>query len=514
MQIPVPTSRAGRKSHLSGWDLLWALVCPALALYLRDAQILTNADLGAVTTFWVISTASTLVALFVFRIHEEMAHYFSIHNTVDIARAVVLAELLTCMALFVLTRLDGIPRSTPLIHGLLLASTLVGTRILIAIIQGEDKSIEGHFRCGRTILIGANRFASFFIKMLNAYSPNQQRVMGVLDERPGMVGRSICGVRILGLPQHLESIIDEFLVHGVRTEHVIIAGEANLLSYDAAREVERVCNDRGIELSFLPRMIGLHGAQPAAADFDVDRDVAIDPTPSPVPAYFALKRCLDVVASLLMLIALLPLIAVVALLVLLDVGTPILFWQRRLGRNGRSFLVYKFRTLRAPFDRQGRPVPDEARLSATGRFLRLTRLDELPQLLNVMTGEMSLIGPRPLLPEDQPENSSLRLSVRPGITGWAQVNGGKLVTREEKQKLDEWYIRNASFTTDLRILIMTVRVVLRTSETSDEAKADVEQVQTRNVVHLARLQSRIAVPEAAARDDSSEPPMTPRAATQ
>ena len=130
-----------------------------------------------------------------------------------------------------------------------------------------------------------------------------------------------------------------------------------------------------------------------------------------------------------------PLLVLAGVLVLLDVGPPIFFWQERLGWKGRSFLIYKFRTLRAPFDSTGHPTLGSRQPSAVGRFLRATRLDELPQLLNVLFGEMSLIGPRPLLPEDQPANTSIRLSVRPGISGWAQVNGAKLVTKERKRKV-------------------------------------------------------------------------------
>ena len=175
-----------------------------------------------------------------------------------------------------------------------------------------------------------------------------------------------------------------------------------------------------------------------------------------------------------------PFLVLAGVLVLLDVGPPIFFWQERLGWKGRAFLIYKFRTLRAPFDSAGirRWVADEP--SAIGRFLRATRLDELPQLLNVLFGEMSLIGPRPLLPEDQPANTSIRLSVRPGISGWAQVHGAKLVTKEEKEKLDEWYVRNASLWLDLRIIMMTVKVILRGRVSSQEILADTEQVQGKN----------------------------------
>jgi hypothetical protein len=119
--------------------------------------------------------------------------------------------------------------------------------------------------------------------------------------------------------------------------------------------------------------------------------------------------------------------------------------------------------------------------SRIGRFLRATRMDELPQLLNVLLGEMSLIGPRPLLPEDQPSNTSIRLAVRPGISGWAQVNGGKLVGKDEKEKLDEWYVRNASLWVDLRIAWMTLAVLLRSGLSPQESSADVEQVQMKGV---------------------------------
>ena len=142
-------------------------------------------------------------------------------------------------------------------------------------------------------------------------------------------------------------------------------------------------------------------------------------------------------------------------------------------------MIYKFRTLRAPFDDGGQPAVGDRQPSAIGRFLRATRIDELPQLINVLFGDMSLVGPRPLLPEDQPLNTALRLSVRPGITGWAQVNGAKLVTKDEKEALDEWYVRNASLWVDLKIALMTLRIMSKSYLTSAEATADLEQVQAK-----------------------------------
>ena len=148
-----------------------------------------------------------------------------------------------------------------------------------------------------------------------------------------------------------------------------------------------------------------------------------------------------------------------------------LFWQHRTGQGGRELQLYKLRTLRAPFDRKGRRILEEQRLSRIGRLLRQTRFDELPQLFNVLVGDMSLIGPRPLLPPDQPPNSRLRLAVRPGITGWAQVNGGNLLSAMEKDALDVWYIRNASLWLDLRIVGRTFLSLVKNDRRSEEALA-------------------------------------------
>jgi len=172
-----------------------------------------------------------------------------------------------------------------------------------------------------------------------------------------------------------------------------------------------------------------------------------------------------------------PLLILAACIVFLDVGWPVLFWQLRTGEGGRELQIYKFRTLRAPFNRRGQRIPDEQRLSWIGRLLRQTRIDELPQLLNVLVGDMSLIGPRPLLARDQPANSAVRLMVRPGITGWAQVNGGTSLSSTEKAALDIWYIRNGSVWLDLRIICMTVLILLKGERRSEHALAQAQCMQ-------------------------------------
>jgi lipopolysaccharide/colanic/teichoic acid biosynthesis glycosyltransferase len=176
----------------------------------------------------------------------------------------------------------------------------------------------------------------------------------------------------------------------------------------------------------------------------------------------ALKRAVDVLGASLALVVLSPLLAVVALLVRVRMGTPVLFRQRRPGRNGDPFLMTKFRTMTDRRDASGELLPDADRLTALGRWLRRTSIDELPELLNVVHGDMSLVGPRPLLMEYLPLYSpeqARRHDVRPGITGWAQVNGRNAVTWEEKFALDVWYVDHRSTRLDFEILGKTVTQV-------------------------------------------------------
>jgi len=476
MRVPSPTSRSGNRVYLSLWDLFWALVSPILALALRDSSILIRPDWGAVLFYWALSSGFALLAFFALRLQDGMTRYFSVHEALDIAEAVLFAELMTCGALFTLTRLDGIPRSMPLIHGVVLAGGLIAARIVVRIALADEGDTSRDYQCRREriIVIGANPFAAAFIQLLKVYAPQREPVIAVLDSDPTMNGRALAGVQVLGAPHELETIVSEFAVHGINTDRVIIAGEADFLSSQVQHEIERFCQKRQIELSFLPRMIGVTEWQKTSAPVSANALAR----PAFIPSwFFRLKRVIDVVASLALLVLLLPILVVAGVLVLLDVGSPVLFWQERVGWRGRSFLIYKFRTLKAPFDSEGNPTLKDRQPSAIGRFLRSTRIDELPQLLNVLLGDMSLIGPRPLLPEDQPENASVRLSVRPGISGWAQVNGAKLVSKEDKEKLDEWYIHNASPWLDTKIAWMTVQFMLNRRLTAHEARADSEQVQ-------------------------------------
>lgn len=174
------------------------------------------------------------------------------------------------------------------------------------------------------------------------------------------------------------------------------------------------------------------------------------------------KRCFDILASLTGLLLLSPVLIVTAAAVAILIGWPVLFTQVRPGLHGRPFRLVKFRSMTDERGGDGELLPDAQRLTKFGRFLRSTSVDELPELWNVLKGEMSLVGPRPLLMEYLPlytPEQARRHEVRPGITGWAQVNGRNALTWEERFALDVWYVDNASLALDVRILVLTLRKV-------------------------------------------------------
>ena len=177
-----------------------------------------------------------------------------------------------------------------------------------------------------------------------------------------------------------------------------------------------------------------------------------------------IKRLFDFIIALILLVVLAPIIAITAVIIRINIGSPIVFKQQRPGLHGKPFYIYKLRTMTDERDSAGTLLPDEQRITRLGLIIRKLSIDELPQLLNVLKGELSLVGPRPLLMEylDKytPEQAR-RHDVKPGITGWAQVNGRNAISWEEKFKLDVWYVDNQSFWLDIKILWLTALKVIK-----------------------------------------------------
>lgn len=193
--------------------------------------------------------------------------------------------------------------------------------------------------------------------------------------------------------------------------------------------------------------------------------------------YKYIKRILDIISSFLAIIILSPLLAITAVLVKTKLGSPVLFRQERPGKDEKIFTLMKFRTMTDERDENGELLPDEVRLTKFGKFLRSTSIDELPELFNILKGDMSVIGPRPLLVEYIPrynEHQHRRHEVRPGLSGWAQVNGRNTVSWEDKFDMDVHYVDNYSLAMDVKILFMTVLNVLKREGISSETSATME----------------------------------------
>jgi lipopolysaccharide/colanic/teichoic acid biosynthesis glycosyltransferase len=190
------------------------------------------------------------------------------------------------------------------------------------------------------------------------------------------------------------------------------------------------------------------------------------------------KRLLDLIITIPPLILLSPFLGLLALLVRIKLGQPVLFRQKRPGLNGKPFELLKFRTMTNERDAQGNLLPDAERLTPFGRFLRSTSLDELPELLNVLKGDMSVVGPRPLLMqylERYTPEQARRHHVKPGITGWAQVNGRNAITWEKKFEYDVWYVDHQSFRLDLKIIALTIWKILKREGITQPGQATMEE---------------------------------------
>lgn len=466
MRSRPPTSRTRFFSRVAMFDLAWAAVSPALAFVARDGGF-NRPD--SVALYCSIAVLASLLSFQWFRISVPISGFFSLHDASKIVRSCVATVAVTVVVLFSFTRLEDAPRSVPLIHLLLLAAGLLFQRSWYRIVRQGNRShlpIWSH-HTENVLIIDASRLAWFFSKMVEEFAPRDICIVAILDKRPELRHRSLNGHAIVGAPSHLSTIVEEYANHGIDIHKVVLAMHPDDLEPTVWEEIKRTCDVKGIRTEWLYDRFLMTPSHVQAPLSPRETDGAgMEPVTG---GYWAVKRILDIILALITLVVAAPLSIVVAILVIIDVGMPIVFWQQRIGQFGSPLHVYKFRTMRVSIDQEGRSVPDKARLSTLGYLLRRNRLDEIPQLFNILRGDMSFVGPRPLLPIDQPKSANARLQVKPGLTGLAQVNGGKLLSPEEKDALDEWYVRNASLWLDLSILIRTVWVIL-TGDRRNDAK--------------------------------------------
>ena len=454
-----PSSQTRLFSRLSIYDVACAAVSPFLSCIVRNGGIdRVDALLIYCSTAFV---ASVLTFQF-FKISQPMSRFFSAPDAVEVAKACLMSVAVAGALLFTFTRMDETPRAVPLIHFFVLTTGLIAGRS-IARIQHRRREARKHesISVENIVIVGVSRLGWFYSKLVEEFANGEWRIIALLDERARLQHRSLNGYLIAGSPSHASNIFDEYAAHGVEIHKIVVAILPEDLSSAAWREIKRISKQRRIALEILPeRLLPSPSSKSKLARIHCG-DFRHDRSTTSVRWDWKLKRIVDILFAAATLLVVSPVAIIVALLVLLDVGYPIVFWQQRVGRFGKPLHVYKFRTMRAPFDRKGYPVPDSERLSLVGQFLRATRFDEIPQLWNILRGQMSVVGPRPLLPIDQPKTYSTRLDVRPGLTGLAQISGGKLLSIEEKSAFDEHYVRHGSIFLDFSILARTLWVMLR-----------------------------------------------------
>jgi lipopolysaccharide/colanic/teichoic acid biosynthesis glycosyltransferase len=434
--------------------LIWGAAAPLLAFLLRDASFVQDDLRGDAITYIAVAALVT-PAIFVWsRLSHAVSRFFSMADALAIAKGSAAAVLCTVTILFVFTRLNNVPRSVPILHFLVLAGGTIVARAESYLRRRRRNRVVASEAPENIIVVKVSDLSWFYIQMVEEFAADTYHIVALVDESNSLQGRFVHGYPVAGRVRDIAQVIDEYAIHGVRIDRIVLAAATDALAPEVLDVLVSAAAERSIPVDILPDRLGLARSEPPIRDEALDEAL---PSAEPRGMFWTTKRWFDIVTACLLLVAAAPVALVVAALVLLDCGMPIMFWQVRIGRHGERITVYKFRTLRTPYARTGALTPADRRISWIGSVIRKCHVDELPQLFSVLLGDMSFIGPRPLLPVDLSADASLRFAARPGITGWAQVKGATLLTADEKNAMDEWYVRHASWKLDLLIALYTIK---------------------------------------------------------
>jgi lipopolysaccharide/colanic/teichoic acid biosynthesis glycosyltransferase len=451
-------------------DLCLVAVATVLALFVRDDFSLSIERLQIIAPHLAATLAAAAVAIPSFGLQRAIWRLSAARDYERVGYAALVTVFGALAIGFTTNRLEGVPRALPLLQlgfiaGLMLAARLITRRVQEARARRVKAGKAAPTRTARStvLVVGVNAIAELYLQGVAELGAGEVEIAGLLGRSERQIGRSVQSYSILGMPEDVAKVLKDLEVEGVIVDRIAIAVPMHKLSSEAREALREIERSTSITLHPLADRIGLGvGDGPhsqARRDWDDLSNAEFSLTELRLLSgrrYFVVKRGLDAVGSLILLTLGVPIIVLVGLLVAFDVGTPIVFCQRRPGLRGRPFKLYKFRTMVRAYDADGNRIPDDQRSSLIGRCLRRTRLDELPQLYNVLIGDMSFIGPRPLLPIDQRPEFKARLLVRPGITGWAQVEGGRIIDPVDKAAMDVWYVQNASLSLDARVILLTI----------------------------------------------------------
>ena len=469
-------------------DLAAFLLAGYLALLIRDNFDFSYNHFESMGPYIGFCCAAGLLIFPTIGINRSLWRYSTFGDFLRIGVASLLAVLAATTLTFAFNRLDGLARAIPILHLILAVGALGAVRASMRFVhemRSRPRAVANLERVQgeQVLIVGLNVVAALFVRSANEFAADRIHIVGVLGTSDRHRGGLLQGVPILGLPEDVGAILRQLDVHGVTVQRIVVALAQGELSPAIREALDAVENGTEVRVDYFSERLGFseRPAQvPAAPGAGVRSGGPGETLPSLRSVlddavlsrpYWRWKRLFDLAVAFVLIVATLPLMLLVGLLVMLDIGQPVVFWQQRPGACGRRLRLYKFRTMRSAHDGDGQRVPEGERVSRIGTFLRRSRLDELPQLFNILVGQMSFVGPRPLLPVDQSPDFSGRLAVRPGLTGWAQVNGGRQVSALDKATMDLWYIRNASFSLDIKIAFMTLSMLLHGEKTDQHAIA-------------------------------------------
>ncbi|MEM7774277.1 MAG: sugar transferase [Pseudomonadota bacterium] len=459
-------------------DVLLISAASLLALVLRDNFSTSAEKLFGFFPYLVATIVAGLIVIPACGLDRSIWRFSSANDYWRIVVAVVTVVMIAVVITFSINRLDGVARSLPILQAIIAVVVMVGTRATYRHWEMARQSTRGAVRKplrqspqqnqSSILVVGLSRLTETFLQSVEELAADHVRVIGLVGTKDRHVGRLVASTPVLGQPEDIRDVVRGLEPHGVVIDRIVVTCAFESLSLEARTALSDLEKEGAIELQLIDEQLGLGRDRRSRRDRGDDHQIApmrfaFDEELIAVLAkrrFWSVKRAIDITGALALLVLTAPILIVSALAVAVAIGFPVAFWQQRPGLGGAPFRLYKLRTMRPAHDASGRRLGDDERASHIGAFLRRTRIDELPQLFNIIRGDMSFVGPRPLLPCDQMEHDRARLLVRPGLTGWAQVVGGRLVSSDDKAALDVWYVKNANFWLDVEIVLRTVPIVL------------------------------------------------------
>ncbi len=456
-------------------DVALMLLATLAALYLRRNFNVPSQLIWAILPYLLITGVAAAVIFPAAGLYRTVWRFSALPDYLRLTGAVAAAALAAFAIGFAYDRLEGVSRALPFLQFLAGNALLTGVRILHRLghmaRDGRKASAAllepvSHPATVTVLLVGISRLTEIYLQAAAELAPGRVKIAGLVGRQDRHAGRLVASYPVLGVPEDIEHILNSLDVHGIHTDRIVVALHFETLSPQAREALLSVRDSRNIALHFLAEDLGFEAPEcsRSSGEFPQER-LTFEIPPAELAAlaarpYWRAKRVADAIIAFSALVALSPVMLLTAMSVVASMGFPVVFWQQRPGLGGRPFRLYKFRTMRGALSPSGRRLSDCERASLTGNLLRRLRLDELPQLFNILWGDMSFVGPRPLLAREQQDAYRARLLVRPGLTGWAQTIGGRTIPFEDKAALDVWYVRNASLTLDIEIALRTIPTVL------------------------------------------------------